>query len=104
MFLSYVLSFVYVGIYWNNHHHLLHAAQRVNGGVLWANLHLLFWLSLVPFATGVDGREPLRAAADAPSTASSCWWRRSRTTILQRADHRAARPDVARWPRRSAAT
>jgi uncharacterized membrane protein len=47
----YVLSFIYVGIYWNNHHHLLHAAHKVNGGVLWANLHLLFWLSLVPFTT-----------------------------------------------------
>ncbi len=52
VFLSYVLSFVYVGIYWNNHHHMLHAVQRVNGRVLWANLHLLFWLSLVPFVTG----------------------------------------------------
>ncbi|MFT4197222.1 MAG: TMEM175 family protein [Pseudoxanthomonas sp.] len=51
-FLSYVLSFVYVGIYWNNHHHLLHAADRISGGVMWANLHLLFWLSLFPFATG----------------------------------------------------
>ncbi|HEX4046928.1 MAG TPA: TMEM175 family protein [Elusimicrobiota bacterium] len=49
--LSYVLSFVYVGIYWNNHHHMLHAAAKVNGLVLWANLHLLFWLSLVPFVT-----------------------------------------------------
>jgi uncharacterized membrane protein len=49
--LSYVLSFVYLGIYWNNHHHLLLATRRINGGVLWANLHLLFWLSLVPFAT-----------------------------------------------------
>lgn len=50
-FLSYLLSFVFLGIYWNNHHHLFHAVQRVNGGVLWANLHLLFWLSLVPFVT-----------------------------------------------------
>ncbi len=49
--LSYVLSFVYVGIYWNNHHHMMHAAHTVNGAILWANLHLLFWLSLVPFAT-----------------------------------------------------
>ena len=55
VFLSYVLSFVYVGIYWNNHHHLLHAAQHVEGGVLWANLHLLFWLSLIPFATAWMG-------------------------------------------------
>ena len=51
VFLSYVLSFIYVGIYWNNHHHLFHATQRVSAGILWANLHLLFWLSLFPFAT-----------------------------------------------------
>jgi uncharacterized membrane protein len=51
VFLAYVLSFVFVGIYWNNHHHLLHAVQRVDGAVLWANMHLLFWLSLVPFVT-----------------------------------------------------
>ena len=55
VFLSYVLSFVYVGIYWNNHHHLLHAVRSVSGGVLWANLHLLFWLSLFPFVTGWMG-------------------------------------------------
>jgi len=52
VFLSYVLSFIYVGIYWNNHHHLLKATQRVNGRIMWANLHLLFWLSLFPFVTG----------------------------------------------------
>ncbi len=51
VFLSYILSFIYLGIYWSNHHHLLHASQKVSGGILWANLHLLFWLSLVPFAT-----------------------------------------------------
>jgi len=55
VFLSYVLSFVYLGIYWNNHHHMLHTAREVSGGVLWANLHLLFWLSLIPFATGWMG-------------------------------------------------
>jgi TMEM175 potassium channel family protein len=55
VFLSYVLSFVFLGIYWNNHHHMLHAAERVNGKILWANLHLLFWLSLVPFTTGWMG-------------------------------------------------
>ena len=55
VFLSYVLSFVYVGIYWNNHHHLLHTCERVTGSILWANLHLLFWLSLLPFATGWMG-------------------------------------------------
>lgn len=52
VFLSYVLSFIYVGIYWNNHHHMLHLCKNVTAGVLWANLHLLFWLSLTPFATG----------------------------------------------------
>lgn len=55
IFLTYVLSFVLLGIYWNNHHHLLHATQRVTGGVLWANLHLMFWLSLLPFVTGWMG-------------------------------------------------
>ena len=55
VFLSYVLSFVYVGIYWNNHHHMLYASKKVSGSVLWANLHLLFWLSLFPFATGWMG-------------------------------------------------
>jgi uncharacterized membrane protein len=55
VFLSYVLSFVYVGIYWNNHHHMLHACRHIDGGVLWANLHLLFWLSLMPFATAWMG-------------------------------------------------
>jgi uncharacterized membrane protein len=57
-FLSYVLSFVYVALYWNNHHHLLHAAEKVTGGILWANLHLLFWLSLAPFATAWLGENP----------------------------------------------
>ena len=55
VFLSYVLSFVYLGIYWNNHHHMLHACRKVSGAALWANLHLLFWLSLVPFVTGWMG-------------------------------------------------
>jgi uncharacterized membrane protein len=58
-FLAYVLSFVYLGIYWNNHHHMLQAADRVTGGVLWANLHLLFWLSLFPFATAWIGQAHL---------------------------------------------
>lgn len=55
-FLVYLLSFVYLGIYWNNHHHMLHTCHRVTGGIMWANLHLLFWLSLFPFATGWIGR------------------------------------------------
>ena len=54
-FLSYLLSFIFLGIYWNNHHHLWQAVKRVNGSILWANLHLLFWLSLIPFATGWMG-------------------------------------------------
>jgi uncharacterized membrane protein len=62
VFLSYVLSFVYVGIYWNNHHHMLHLVQRVSGPILWANLHLLFWLSLVPFVTAWMGENHLAAA------------------------------------------
>ena len=61
-FLAYLLSFVFLGIYWNNHHHMLHAATRVTGNVLWANLHLLFWLSLVPFVTAWMGHHPFRAA------------------------------------------
>ena len=55
VFLSYAMSFVYLGIYWNNHHHMLHITERVNGTILWANLHLLFWLSLIPFTTGWMG-------------------------------------------------
>ncbi|MEM0517605.1 TMEM175 family protein [Aequorivita flava] len=55
VFLSYILSFIYVGIYWNNHHHMMHTVQKVNGTILWANLHLLFWLSLIPFVTGWVG-------------------------------------------------
>src|SRR4051812_20548414 len=60
VFLSYVLSFVYVGIYWNNHHHLLKGASRVTGPIMWANLHLLFWLSLFPFVTGWMGENHFR--------------------------------------------
>jgi TMEM175 potassium channel family protein len=60
-FLSYVLSFVYIAIYWNNHHHLLYACEHVNGAILWANMHLLFWLSLIPFATGWMGENHFAA-------------------------------------------
>jgi uncharacterized membrane protein len=59
VFLSYVLSFIYLGIYWNNHHHLFQATEQVSGGILWANLHLLFWLSLFPFTTGWMGENEL---------------------------------------------
>jgi uncharacterized membrane protein len=64
-FLTYVLSYVFIGIYWNNHHHLLQAADRINGRILWANLHLLFWLSLVPFVTGWMGHNHLAAVPTA---------------------------------------
>ena len=65
VFMTYVLSFIYVGIYWNNHHHLLKACGRVNGGILWANLHLLFWLSLFPFTTGWMGENHFTALPSA---------------------------------------
>src|SRR5574340_784857 len=65
VFLSYVLSFVYIGIYWNNHHHMLHVASKVSGPMLWANLHLLFWLSLFPFATGWMGENHFATAPSA---------------------------------------
>lgn len=64
-FLSYILSFIYVGIYWNNHHHLLHAAKHVSGRILWANLNLLFWLSLFPFVTGWMGENHFEALPSA---------------------------------------
>ena len=63
---SYLLSFVYVAIYWNNHHHLLHACERINGAIMWANMHLLFWLSLVPFVAGWFGK-----STSAPAIASA---------------------------------
>jgi len=65
VFLSYVLSFVYIGIYWNNHHHMLHTVESVSASVLWANLHLLFWLSLFPFVTGWMGENHFAAAPTA---------------------------------------
>ena len=65
VFLSYVLSFIYLGIYWSNHHHMLHATERVTGGILWANLHLLFWLSLVPFTTAWMGENHFATAPTA---------------------------------------
>jgi len=61
VFISYIMSFIYVGIYWNNHHHMFHAVRSINGSVLWANLHLLFWLSVVPFATAWMGENSLNA-------------------------------------------
>ena len=103
MFLSYVLSFIYVGIYWNNHHHMLHAAERVNGAVLWANLHLLFWLSLIPFATGWMGENhfaPLPTALYGVVLLMPA----DRLHHPADGDRRAAGPRLARWRGRSAAT
>lgn len=81
--LTYVLSFIYLGIYWSNHHHLLHTVERVSGGMLWANLHLLFWLSLIPFTTGWMGENHFASVPTALYgavllMAAVAWW------ILQR--------------------
>jgi uncharacterized membrane protein len=91
VFLSYVLSFIYIGIYWNNHHHMLHATRRVNGAILWANLHLLFWLSLVPLVTGWMGQNYF---APAPTAiygvvlfmAAMAYWILQRTIIAEQGD------------------
>jgi uncharacterized membrane protein len=92
VFLSYVLSFVYVGIYWNNHHHLLHTCTRVSAGILWSNLHLLFWLSLFPFATGWMGENHFAAL---PTALYGCVLLMAAIAyyILQRAIVRAQGPD-----------
>ena len=65
VFFSYVLSFIYIGIYWNNHHHILHSTKHVSGGIMWANLHLLFWLSLIPVTTAWVGQNHLGSSASA---------------------------------------
>ncbi len=103
VFLSYVLSFVYVGIYWNNHHHMLHLVHRVSGGILWANLHLLFWLSLLPFATGWMGENHF---SQGPSSlygvvllmAAVAYWLLQRAIIrVQGADSPLARAVGGDW-------
>ena len=86
VFFSYVLSFIYVGIYWNNHHHMLHATGKVSGSVLWANLHLLFWLSLLPFATGWMGENhfsalPVAIYGVVLLTAALAYWMLARAII-----------------------
>ena len=93
-FLAYVLSFIYVGIYWNNHHHMLHATNRISGAAMWANLHLLFWLSLVPFVTGWMG-EHHHAAVPAAAYGTVLLMAAVAYTILQttltwQRDHNAA--------------
>ena len=92
VFLSYVLSFVYLDIYWNNHHHMLHTVTHVSGGVLWANLHLLFWLSLLPFATGWLGENHFAALPSAVyggvllMAALAYWWLQQLIIRAQGAD------------------
>ena len=91
VFFSYVLSFVYVGIYWNNHHHMLHAALKVTGPILWANLHLLFWLSLFPFATGWMGENHFAAVPSAVYgvvlfMAAVAYWILQKTIISSQGD------------------
>lgn len=86
VFLSYVLSFVYIGIYWSNHHHMLHTVTTVNGGMLWANLHLLFWLSLFPFVTGWMGENHFASVPTALYgavllMAAAAYWVLQRTII-----------------------
>jgi uncharacterized membrane protein len=100
-FLSYLLSFVYVGIYWNNHHHMLHATGKVTGPVLWANLHLLFWLSLFPFVTGWMGENHF---AKAPSAlygfvllmAAIAYWILQQTIIASDGPHSVLKRAVGR--------
>ncbi len=82
--LTYVLSFIFVGIYWNNHHHMLHATRRVNGKILWANLHLLFWLSLIPLIMGWIGNDP-RSSAPAAAYGVILLMAALAYTVLQRA-------------------
>ena len=86
VFFSYVLSFIYVGIYWNNHHHMLHATRQVSGAMLWANLHLLFWLSLLPFVTGWMGENhfsslPTAMYGGVLLMAGTAYWILTRTII-----------------------
>jgi uncharacterized membrane protein len=93
-FLSYILSFIYVGIYWNNHHHLFHAVQRVSGMTLWANLHLLFWLSLIPFVTRWMGESHFGtwpvAAYGVDLLMCAVAWEIERRVLLRRHDRESA--------------
>lgn len=92
IFLSYLLSFVFLGIYWNNHHHMLHVVNEVSGPVLWANLHLLFWLSLIPFATGWMGENcfaagPVALYGIVLLGAACAWWILKRSFIAKEGKH-----------------
>ena len=94
VFLTYVLSFVYLGIYWNNHHHMLHTCEKVTGAILWANLHLLFWLSLIPFTTGWMGENHFAAIPVGPLWGGSAHGS-YRLFYLATVDHRLAGPRFA---------
>lgn len=92
VFLSYVLSFIYVGIYWNNHHHMLHTVKHVSAGIMWANMHLLFWLSLFPFVTGWMGENhfsawPLMLYGIVLLMAGIAYWILQRVIIAQQGEH-----------------
>ena len=100
-FLGYVLSFVYVGIYWNNHHHMLHAAKLVDGSVLWANLHLLFWLSLFPFVTNWMGEShwatlPTAAYGAVLFLASAAYWILQQAIIRQEGNESILKEAIGR--------
>ena len=102
-FLSYVLSFVYVAIYWNNHHHMMHTVHRVNGAILWANMHLLFWLSLIPFTTAWMGETHSAVAPTAlygvSLLAPAIAYKLLQVVIIRThgADHALARATGADW-------
>jgi len=101
VFFSYVLSFVYIGIYWNNHHHMLHTVTRVTGPILWANLHLLFWLSLFPFATGWMGENhfapfPTAVYGLVLLAAAIAYWLLQRAIIAAQGDSSVLRRAVGR--------
>jgi uncharacterized membrane protein len=101
VFFSYVLSFIYLGIYWNNHHHMLHATSRVSGAAMWANLHLLFWLSLVPFVTGWMGENHYAslptAAYGVALLMAALAYTILQTTLTWQRDHNAALSRAIKW-------
>jgi uncharacterized membrane protein len=101
VFFTYVLSFVYLGIYWNNHHHMLYVTERVNGAILWANMHLLFWLSLVPFVTGWMGENhfaplPTAVYGGVMLAASIAYYILQRLIIAQEGPHSKLKAAVGR--------
>lgn len=101
VFLSYILSFIYVGIYWNNHHHMFHVTTKISGAILWANLHLLFWLSLFPFVTGWMGENhfallPLAFYGGALFMASLAYFILQQTIISSQGEHSPSRTAVGR--------